>query len=159
MFSLTKKKGNDIKIINLEQGRPDKMRKGFTLIEIMITVVIIALLVAIALPDWLKTRIKTNENNAQKVLKLISTACEDYAAANSEQYPLAIKDLVQDSAGYLEQDYTAETMQGYNFACNNMTRRGYTCTAVPVACNTTGTKIFTINTDRVLTSVACSGGG
>ena len=135
------------------------MKKGFSLVEVMIVLVIIALLVVIALPNWLETRIKANENNAQEILKIISRACEDYAAANEQKYPLAVKALSGVTEGYLNQDYTVGVIQGYDFACDTMTRQGYSCTATPVTCNTTGTKILMITTGGTETSADCSDGG
>ncbi|MBU1872013.1 MAG: prepilin-type N-terminal cleavage/methylation domain-containing protein [Candidatus Omnitrophica bacterium] len=131
------------------------MKKGFTLVEIMIVVAIIALLAAIAIPNLLRARVNASESNAQATLRTISTACESFAAANNGNYPTAFADMTGAVPPYLNEDYTAAARQGYNFACGTIGVAGYSCTGTPVTCNTTGTRTFTITTGGVLTGAGC----
>lgn len=132
-------------------------KKGFTLVEIMIVVAIVALLAAIAIPNVLRSRVNANEANAQALLRAISTASENFAAANNSTYPATMATLTGANPPYISVDYTANNPnQGYTIACGTFGTAGYSCTATPTTCNTTGTRTFTIRTGGVLTAAACS---
>lgn len=130
------------------------MRKGFTLVEIMIVVAIIALLAAIAIPNLLRARVNANEANAQATLRTLSTAIESFAGANSGIYPDAIADLTGANPPYLNASPIG-TSQGYTFACGTLVTTGYSCTAAAASCNNTGNHDYTMTTGGVLTSAAC----
>jgi len=52
------------------------LMKGFTLVEIMIVVAIIGLLIAIALPNFLEARKKSQKRACQSNLRQIDGACQ-----------------------------------------------------------------------------------
>ena len=131
------------------------MRKGFTLVEIMIVVAIIALLAAIAIPNLLRARITANESAAQANLRTISTALENYAAANNGSYATDESQLTDATPPYLNQSFCGNTIQGYTYSCT-LAATGYTVTATPASCGTSGTKTYTIETGGVLSSADCS---
>lgn len=72
------------------------MTKGFTLIELMITVVILAILVAIALPSYQQYARKNNEKIAEQKLKEISLKLENERSTNFSYkgFSLATEDTV-----------------------------------------------------------------
>ncbi len=61
-------------------------RRGFTLIEMMIVVAIIAILIAVAIPNMVGSRKAANEKSALGELRTIATALETYFIREDE-YP------------------------------------------------------------------------
>jgi len=57
----------------------NKNRGGFTLVEIMIVVAIIALLAAIAVPNFLRARKRSQATRILEDLRIIDSACDQYA--------------------------------------------------------------------------------
>ena len=123
-------------------------RKGFTLVEIMIVVAIIALLAAIAIPNLLSARTTANTAAAKANVRSLSTAAETFATAHSGTYPATVDELTTfiSSAG----SYCNATTQGYSYVCT-LAVGGYTITATPVTVGTTGTTTYTATTGGVLT--------
>ena len=58
-------------------------RKGFTLVEIMIVVAIIGILIAIAVPGFVKARTQSRNRACQENLSKIDGAKEQYALENN----------------------------------------------------------------------------
>jgi prepilin-type N-terminal cleavage/methylation domain-containing protein len=77
-------------------------RAGFTLVEIMIVVAIIALLAAIAVPGFLRARKRSQASKILNDLRMISGAIDQYAIENSKQSTdqVAIADWTQ----YIKKD-------------------------------------------------------
>ncbi len=60
-----------------------KNRGGFTLVEIMIVVAIIALLAAIAVPNFLRARKRSQATRILEDLRMIDAAVDQYAIENN----------------------------------------------------------------------------
>jgi len=65
-------------------SRLNKKNGGFTLVEIMIVVAIIALLAAIAVPEFLRARKRSQASRILNDLRLIDGAVDQYAIENNK---------------------------------------------------------------------------
>ena len=73
--------------------------KGFTFVELMIVIVIIAILAGIAIPIYINTQEKAAESACLQNQKVIHLAAEEYNNVNSS-YPENVQTLVDE--GYLQ---------------------------------------------------------
>ena len=78
----------------------NKRRGGFTLVEIMIVVAIIALLAAIAVPGFLRARKRSQASRIINDLRLIDSAVDQYAIENNKSSGNAVN--VADWTKYLK---------------------------------------------------------
>ena len=84
---------------------------GFTLVEIMVVVAIIALLAAIAVPGFLRARKRSQAGRVVNDLRLIDSAVDQYALVNSKMAGATV-----DTADWAL--YTKKNSQLYNTAAD-----------------------------------------
>ena len=78
----------------------NKRRAGFTLVEIMIVVAIIALLAAIAVPGFLRARKRSQASRIINDLRLIDSAVDQYAIETNKKSGDAV--AIADWTNYLK---------------------------------------------------------
>ena len=82
-----------------------RMKKGFTLVEIMIVVAIIAILAAIAIPNFVKYRKESQQATCEQTRAQIVTAAENWGSktANASATTVDLNDLAPtDGSGYFK---------------------------------------------------------
>jgi prepilin-type N-terminal cleavage/methylation domain-containing protein len=82
----------------------NKRRGGFTLVEIMIVVAIIALLAAIAVPGFLRARKRAQASRILNDLRLIDSAVDQYAIETNRSTGSAV--AITDWTNYLKKNST-----------------------------------------------------
>ena len=125
--------------------------RGFTLVEIMIVVAIIALLAAIAIPNLLRARHNANETAAIGAMHSFVASMESYRAAQTPpSYPADLTDLSDADPPYSPASLTDGTNQGYTYAFEQVSASQYTLTASPETSAVTGTRVFFVDESGVI---------
>jgi len=154
-------------------------RGGFTLIEIMIVVAIIALLAGIAIPSVLRSRSTANESAAIGNLHTLANSLEMYRSVNNE-YPLpaswgaAMYGACPGGAGLPNPDFGPPSfcfpmlanslVQGFQYTytganCAATGCQSYDMTAVPQLSGTNGSRSLFVNSVGVIRHCTCPASG
>ena len=117
--------------------------KGFTLVEIMIVVAIIALIAAVAIPNLLRARHNANEGAAVGNVHTLLSGLESFRSAQTPPtYPAALTALSTANPPYCDSVLAGGSKQGYNFTYTRTSSSQYTLNANPTTSGVTGTRGF-----------------
>ncbi len=73
------------------------MKKGFTLIELLIVVAIIAILAAIAIPNFLQAQVRAKVSRTNADMRTIATALETYYVDHNAYPPCGYQEIPENS--------------------------------------------------------------
>lgn len=142
--------------------------RGFSLIELLVVVAIILIIVAIAIPNLLKSRIAANESAAVANLKTMTTALATYTSVYADcGYPDSLSRLgpgtppTPSAAGLLDAVMASDTFtkQGYIYTyvltngvgdCTGPPGSYYEMEARPAVQNKTGIRGFWVDSSNMI---------
>lgn len=123
-----------------------KIKKGFSIVEIMVVLVIISVLTAIFIPRLLNSRLAANEAAALSALKAIYSAVKLYSE-NNNSYPESLEDLAEpnSSPGYIDAGLASGSRDGYDYNYSLAAADDFSVNANPSIPGKTGKRYFYID--------------
>jgi prepilin-type N-terminal cleavage/methylation domain-containing protein len=121
--------------------------EGFTLIELMLVVTVLSILVVMAVPFFLASKMQANETSAIASLRIISLVENQYRVRFGSYGQLS--DL--QSGGYLDSGFEDAEKSGYQFAESGaISASAWAFTAEPISPGATGDRWFYVDSSGVI---------
>ncbi len=139
-----------------------RSHKGFSLIELLLVVAVILIIAAIAVPNFLRSRMRANEASAVASLRVLNTAAVTYSITYPDMgFPAQLTTLggvnpcsASSTQACLIDDYLAQgTKAGYSFVWTGdgaTPSIAFTVTGTPVAVGASGQRMFCTDQSGVI---------
>ena len=140
--------------VQVGAGHMRASQKGFSLIELLLVVVILLIISALAVPNFMRSRMAACEASAVGSMRSINTAATTYASTYPDQgFPASLTTLggampctpTAASACLIDQVLSSGTKSGYTFVWTSdgqLPSVAYTITATPISLGATGQRMF-----------------
>lgn len=148
-----------VALVVISNSRDTLKGNGFAISGLILGIVgiiiipIVGLLAAIAIPNFLRAKVKAQDAVAESRVKTISSAIAAYVAENEGKYPANLDELISSESPYLPDIYSDGVVSGYSYSID-FSNNGYSIKAEPENCLVTGTKIF-IDRNGELSQESC----
>jgi prepilin-type N-terminal cleavage/methylation domain-containing protein len=132
-----------------------KIERGFSLVELLIVVTVILIIAAIAIPNYIRSKVRANESAAIQNLRTITTANVVYSTTYEVGYSPDLNSLggnastpSPSTAGLIDVVLASGNKAGYNYSYSVVSAGGngqvnsYAVFAAPQIFGTTGNRYF-----------------
>ena len=104
---------------------------GFTLIELMIVIAVIAIIASIAIPQLYASLQSGREASAIASMRVVTTASEQFNLSQGD-YPTGLSDLSNGTPELIDEQLGSGIKGGYTFLLQSVaSTSAWTCTATP----------------------------
>jgi len=147
------------------ERRMARTARGFSLIELLIVIAVILIIAAIAIPNFMRSKMRANEASAVSSLRSITTADVVYSTTYEIGYSSSLAALggtgaviSQTNAGLVDSVLSSGSKSGYTFtyAATSTDANGdiltYSANADPVLAGTTGDTHFYVDQTSIIRS-------
>lgn len=125
---------------------------GFTLLELVVVISLIAVLVALALPPTLRARVQSNESAAMGNLRTVSSSAESFrTTTDPPAYPASFNAMITSNPPYLDVTWGNNQRQGYNYTYTaSADGATYAVAATPQIANVSGINSYCVDQSGVI---------